>query len=252
MKKLFVLLGPTGVGKTELSLQLAEMLDCPILSSDSRQVYRDIPIGTAAPTPEQLSRVKHYFIHTLGLEDYYSAAQYEVEALEILNQEFAQRDAVLMTGGSMMYNDAVCDGIDDIPTVDDEMRQLLQKRYETEGLEPLAQELRLLDPEYYELCDVKNHKRVVHALEICYMTGKTYTSFRVKEKKLRPFEIVKIGLCREREELFSRINQRVLQMVEEGLVEEVRRVLPYRQCNALNTVLSHVNSIPIEKFHLML
>lgn len=236
MKKLFVLLGPTGVGKTELSLQLAEMLDCPILSSDSRQVYRDIPIGTAAPTSQELSRIKHYFIHTLGLEDYYSAAQYEVDALKILEQEFAQRDAILMTGGSMMYIDAVCDGIDDIPTVDDETRQLLQKRYETEGLEPLAQELRLLDPEYYELCDVKNHKRVVHALEICYMTGKTYTSFRVKEKKLRPFEIVKIGLCREREELFSRINQRVLQMVEEGLVEEVRRVLPYRQCNALNTV----------------
>jgi tRNA dimethylallyltransferase len=236
MKKLFVLLGPTGVGKTELSLQLAEMLDCPILSSDSRQVYRDIPIGTAAPTSQELSRVKHYFIHTLGLEDYYSAAQYGVDALEILEQEFAQRDAILMTGGSMMYIDAVCDGIDDIPTVDDETRQLLQKRYETEGLEPLAQELRLLDPEYYELCDVKNHKRVVHALEICYMTGKTYTSFRVKEKKQRPFEIVKIGLCREREELFSRINQRVLQMVEEGLVEEARRVLPYRQCNALNTV----------------
>jgi tRNA dimethylallyltransferase len=170
------------------------------------------------------------------LEDYYSAAQYEVDALAVLEQEFAQRDAILMTGGSMMYIDAVCDGIDDIPTVDDETRQLLQKRYETEGLEPLAQELRLLDPEYYELCDVKNHKRVVHALEICYMTGKTYTSFRVKEKKLRPFEIVKIGLCREREELFSRINQRVLQMVEEGLVEEARRVLPYRQCNALNTV----------------
>lgn len=236
MKKLFVLLGPTGVGKTELSLQLAEMLDCPILSSDSRQVYRDIPIGTAAPTSQELSRVKHYFIHTLGLEDYYSAAQYEVDALKILEQEFAQRNALLMTGGSMMYIDAVCDGIDDIPTVDDETRQLLQKRYETEGLEPLAQELRLLDPEYYELCDIKNHKRVVHALEICYMTGKTYTSFRVKEKKLRPFEIVKIGLCREREELFSRINQRVLQMVDEGLVEEVRRVLPYRQCNALNTV----------------
>ena len=164
MKKLFVLLGPTGIGKTELSLQLAEMLDCPILSSDSRQVYRDIPIGTAAPTPEQLSRVKHYFIHTLGLEDYYSAAQYEVEALEILNQEFAQRDAVLMTGGSMMYIDAVCDGIDDIPTVDDETRQFLQKRFETEGLEPLAQELRLLDPEYYELCDIKNHKRVKRIL----------------------------------------------------------------------------------------
>ncbi len=236
MKKLFVLLGPTGVGKTELSLQLAEMLDCPILSSDSRQVYRDIPIGTAAPTSQELSRVKHYFIHTLGLEDYYSAAQYEVDALKILEQEFAQRDALLMTGGSMMYIDAVCDGIDDIPTVDDETRQLLQKRYETEGLEPLAQELRLLDPEYYEACDVKNHKRVVHALEICYMTGKTYTSFRVKEKKQRAFEIVKIGLCRERQELFSRINQRVLQMVDEGLVEEVKRVLPYRQCNALNTV----------------
>lgn len=236
MKKLFVLLGPTGVGKTELSLQLAEMLNCPILSSDSRQVYRDIPIGTAAPTAEQLARIKHYFVHILGLQEYYSAAQYEVDALQVLQQEFAQRDAVLMTGGSMMYIDAVCDGIDDIPTVDNETRQLLKKRLETEGLETLVRELRLLDPEYYELCDIKNHKRVVHALEICYMTGQTYTSFRVREKKQRPFDIVKIGLCREREDLFLRINQRVTQMIDDGLVDEARRVLPFRSCNALNTV----------------
>lgn len=236
MKKLFVLLGPTGVGKTELSLQLAEMLNCPILSSDSRQVYRDIPIGTAAPTAEQLARIKHYFVHILGLQEYYSAAQYEVDALQVLQQEFAQRDAVLMTGGSMMYIDAVCDGIDDIPTVDNETRQLLKKRLETDGLETLVRELRLLDPEYYELCDIKNHKRVVHALEICYMTGQTYTSFRVREKKQRPFDIVKIGLCREREDLFLRINQRVTQMIDDGLVDEARRVLPFRSCNALNTV----------------
>ena len=236
MQTLVILLGPTAVGKTELSLRLADCFHSPILSCDSRQLYRDLPIGTAAPTADQLARVPHYFIGTLGLEDYYSAAQYEQDALAVLAQEFQTHDTLVMTGGSMMYIDAVCEGIDDIPTVDDETRNLLKQRYAAEGLEPLQKELRLLDPEYYAACDIRNTKRVIHALEICYMTGRTYTSFRVRAKKERPFRILKVGLCRERADLFDRINRRVTQMAEEGLIEEARRVLPFRHCNSLNTV----------------
>ena len=178
LKTLKVILGPTGVGKTEYALRVAEEVGCPILNADSRQLYRDIPIGTAAPTPEDLRRVKHYFVGTLGLEEYYSAAHYEQDALQLLDELFRSHDVCVLSGGSMMYIDAVCKGIDDIPTVDAETRQLLKQRYEEEGLEPLAAELRLLDPEYYAGCDVRNPKRVVHALEICYMTGKTFSSFR--------------------------------------------------------------------------
>ncbi len=236
MKTLVVLLGPTGVGKTALSLRLAEKLGTPILNADSRQLYRDLPIVTAAPTAEERRRVEHYFVGTLGLEDYYSAAQYEADALTLLDSLFRERDAVLLTGGSMMYIDAVCKGIDDIPTIDDATRAMMKARYETEGLAPLAEELRRLDPEYYAVCDVRNPKRVVHALEICHMTGRTYTSFRVGEVKSRPFRILKIGLRREREELYSRINARVDAMVEAGLLEEAKSVLPYRDCNSLNTV----------------
>ena len=236
MKTLVVLIGPTGVGKTELSLRLAEHFHSPILSADSRQLYADLKIGTAAPTPEQLTRVQHYFVGTLGLTDYYSAAQYEAEVMDKLEELFQTHDTLLLTGGSMMYVDAVCNGIDDIPTVDSETRALMLKKYEEEGLEHLCAELRLLDPEYYKIVDLKNPKRVIHALEICYMTGRTYTSFRTQQKKERPFRIVKIGLTRDREELYDRINRRVLQMIEEGLVDEVRRVLPYRHLNSLNTV----------------
>lgn len=236
VKTLIVIAGPTGVGKTELSLKMAEFFGTCILNADSRQLYRDIPIGTAAPTAAELARVPHHFVGTLGLEDYYSAAQYEAEALALLDQLFQTRDVVVLSGGSMMYIDAVCDGIDDIPTVDDATRQRMKERYAAEGLEVLARELRLLDPEYYAICDIKNPKRVVHALEICYMTGRTYTSYRVKAHKERPFRIVKIGLCRERAELFDRINRRVDLMVEQGLLEEARRVLPFRDCNSLNTV----------------
>ena len=236
MQTLVILLGPTAVGKTELSLRLADCFHSPILSCDSRQLYRDLPIGTAAPTAAQLARVPHYFIGTLGLEDYYSAAQYEQDALAVLAQEFQTHDTLVMTGGSMMYIDAVCEGIDDIPTVDDETRNLLKQRYAAEGLEPLQKELRLLDPEYYAACDIRNTKRVIHALEICYMTGRTYTSFRVRATKERPFRILKVGLCRERADLFDRINRRVTQMADQGLVEEARRVLPFRHCNSLNTV----------------
>lgn len=236
MHTLIVLIGPTGVGKTELSLRLAEHFHTCIVSADSRQLYADLKIGTAAPTPEQLRRVRHHFVGTLKLTDYYSAAQYEADVLKLLETLFDEQDTVLLTGGSMMYVDAVCKGIDDIPTVDAETRQLMLHKYETEGLEQLCAELRLLDPEYYKIVDLKNPKRVIHALEICYMTGKTYTSFRTSPKKERPFRIVKIGLTRDREELYDRINRRVEQMMEDGLLEEARRVYPYRNLNSLNTV----------------
>ena len=236
-KTLLVLIGPTGVGKTELSLQLAERFGTCIVSADSRQLYADLRIGTAAPTPDQLARVEHHLVGTLQLTDYYSAARYEEEVMQLLQGHlFRQHDIVLLTGGSMMYVDAVCKGIDDIPTVDEETRRLLLQRYEEEGLEPLCAELRLLDPEYYRIVDQKNPKRVIHALEICYMTGRTYTSFRTRQTKIRPFRIVKVGLTRPREELYDRINRRVVQMVEDGLVDEARGLLPYRHLNALNTV----------------
>lgn len=198
MPTLIVLIGPTGVGKTELSLRLAENFHTSIVSADSRQLYAELKIGTAAPTPDQLKRVPHYLVGTLHLTDYYSAAQYEQEAMEILHQLFTEHEVVVLTGGSMMYVDAICKGIDDIPTVDAETRQVMLQKYEEEGLEQLCAELRLLDPDYYRIVDLKNPKRVIHALEICYMTGKTYTSFRTQQKKERPFRILKIGLTRDR------------------------------------------------------
>lgn len=236
MPTLIVLIGPTGVGKTELSLRMAEHFHTHIISSDSRQLYADLKIGTAAPTAEQLQRVPHHFVGTLQLTDYYSAAQYESEVLAVLDDLFQQHKTVLLTGGSMMYVDAICKGIDDIPTVDAETRALMLQRYEEEGLERMCAELKLIDPEYYKIVDLKNPKRVIHALEICYMTGKTYTSFRTQQKKARPFRIVKIGLTRDRAELYERINRRVDLMIEEGLVEEAKAVYPYRHLNSLNTV----------------
>ena len=215
---------------------MAEFLHTPIINADSRQLFRDLPIGTAAPTEAQQQRVRHYFVGTLGLTDYYSAAQYETDVLRLLDGLYSQHPYALLTGGSMMYIDAVCKGIDDIPTVDEETRCLMLERYEEVGLEQLCKELKLLDPEYYKIVDLKNPKRVIHALEICYMTGKTYTSFRTQKRKERPFRIIKIGLTRDRAELYNRINHRVDVMMEEGLLEEVRNVYPYRPLNSLNTV----------------
>ena len=215
---------------------MAKCYKSPIISADSRQIYATLQIGTAAPTPEQLEQAKHYFIGTLQLTDYYSAAQYELDAIKLLDELFTSHDTLILTGGSMMYIDAICKGIDDIPTVDAETREYMMQHYEKEGLEALCKELKLLDPEYYKSVDLKNPKRVIHALEICYMTGKTYTSFRTKSAKQRPFRIIKIGLTRDREELYDRINHRVDKMMEDGLLEEARQMYPFRHLNALNTV----------------
>ena len=236
MKTLITLIGPTGVGKTELALSIAEHLGCPILNADSRQLYADLRIGTAAPTPEQLQRIKHYFVGILQLTDYYSAARFEEEAISLIQDLFKSHDSLLLAGGSMLYVDAVCNGIDDIPTITDETRQHLRQRWETEGIDVLREELRLLDPDYYAEVDLKNPKRIVHALEVCYQSGRTFTSFRTASRKGRPFRILKIGLQRPREELFDRINRRVDQMIADGLLDEARSLLPYRHLNALNTV----------------
>ena len=210
-------------------MDLATYFGIPIINADSRQIYRELKIGTARPTEEQMQQVKHYFVGTLGLEDYYSASLFEQQVLELLGQLFQSHDYALMAGGSMMYIDAVCDGIDDIPTIDDETRALMKRRLAEEGLEQLCEDLKRMDPEYYEIVDK-------HALEICTMTGQTYTSFRRREKRERPFRIIKIGLNRPREELYARINQRVDEMMANGLLEEVKTMYPKRSLNALNTV----------------
>lgn len=236
MNSLVVLLGPTGVGKTEVALQIAEHLQSPIINADSRQLFAEIPIGTAAPTKEQQERVKHYFVGTLHLTDYYSAAKYEEDVLQLLNQHFKHQQVALLSGGSMMYIDAVCQGIDDIPTVDEATRRLMKRKLETEGLDALVAELKVLDPEHYKIVDLHNPRRVIHALEICFMTGNTYSSYRKNTKKIRPFNIIKIGLNRPREEMYERINNRVLKMMNQGLIEEAKAVYPQKGLNALNTV----------------
>ena len=235
-KTLIVITGPTAVGKTQLCLDIARHFDIPIINADSRQIYKELSIGTAKPSVEEQQQVRHYFVGTLSLQDYYSASLFESQVMNLLDTLFQQSDYALMTGGSMMYIDAVCDGIDDIPTIDDETRATMKRRLAEEGLQKLCEELQRLDPEYYEIVDHQNPKRVVHALEICTMTGQTYTSFRKREKKQRPFRIVKIGLNREREELYRRINARVDQMMQSGLLKEAESVYPLRHLNALNTV----------------
>jgi tRNA dimethylallyltransferase len=217
-------------------MDIAKHFDIPIINADSRQIYRELKIGTARPSNKQMSEVKHYFVGTLGMDDYYSASLYEQQVLKLLDELFKTSDYALLSGGSMMYIDAVCNGIDDIPTVDDATRNTLKKRLLMEGLGSLCEELRQRDPEYYEIVDKQNPRRVVHALEICVMTGKPYSSFRKQEKKVRPFRIIKIGLTRPREELYKRINRRVDKMMKEGLLEEAQQMYPKRELNALNTV----------------
>lgn len=234
MQNLIVILGPTGVGKTALCLDVAEHLGCDIINCDSRQLFYEIPIGTAAPTAEQMQRVRHHFVGTLSLTDYYSASMYEESVTQLLNSHKDKN--FILSGGSMMYIDAVCNGIDDVPTVNDDIRNNLKSRLESEGLDVLVEELHRLDPEHWEIVDRKNPRRILHALEICHQTGLPYSSFMKKEKKARPFNIIKVGLTRPREELYERINKRVLDMISEGLLEEARHVYPQRHLNSLNTV----------------
>ena len=236
MATLVVITGPTAVGKTALCIKLAKHYGIPIINADSRQIYRELRIGTACPSDEQLREVKHYFVGSIGIDDYYNASLYEQDVLRVLDEQFCHSPIQLLTGGSMMYIDAVCNGIDDIPTIRDDIRNEMKRRYAEEGLEALCADLQRLDPEHYAVVDRKNYRRVIHALEICYQTGQTYTSFRKQERKQRPFRIVKIGLNRERDELYQRINSRVDQMMTEGLLDEARSLYDKRSNNALNTV----------------
>lgn len=236
MKTLVVILGPTGVGKTEKTLAIAKQLCVPVINADSRQIFKEIPIGSAAPTSEQQNMVRHFFVGTHSIHDYYSAAQYETDVMALLEEQFSHNDWALLSGGSMMYIDAVCKGLDDIPTVDDTTRNLYKRRLEEEGIEAMLKELQTVDPEHYAIVDHNNPRRIIHALEICHMTGKTYTSFRTGVKKTRPFNIIKVGLDRPREEMYERINLRVEKMMDEGLEQEARNVYKYRYLNSLNTV----------------
>ena len=235
-KTLIVVTGPTGSGKTDLAIKLALHYGCHILSADSRQLYREIPIGTAAPTAEQLALVPHHFVGTLSLEDYYSAAQYEEDVLNLLSQLWETNDYVVMCGGSMMYVDAITKGIDDIPTITPEVREKAMAMYQEGGIELLRSTLLELDPVYYNQVDLNNHKRLVHAIEIIMQAGVPYSSLRTGRAKQRPFRIVKMSLNYDREVLFDRINRRVDAMVEAGLEQEARSVYHLRHLNSLNTV----------------
>lgn len=236
-RKLTILLGPTGVGKTDRSISLAESLGSPIISCDSRQLYREMGIGTAVPSPEQLSRVRHYFIQDHSIHDIYTAGQYELDAIALLEELFGQgHEELVMVGGSGFYIDAVCNGLDDFPPADQALREKLSSRLREEGVEALRTELRILDPESYRSIDIANGQRVVRALEVCLMTGRPFSSFKTEPHKKRNFEIEKIGLVRPRQELYERIDRRVLQMVRDGLVEEARSLAGQRNLPALQTV----------------
>lgn len=236
-RRLIILLGPTAVGKTDRSIELALRYDSPIISCDSRQLYREMSIGTAVPSREQLDAVRHYFIQDHSIFNVYTAGRYELEALELIEKLFNEgHETLVMTGGSMMYIDALCKGLDDFPAADMDLRAQLMERMRVEGLESLASELRILDPATCEVIDMNNNQRVVRALEVCLMTGRPFSSFKTSPNKVRNFQIEKIGLTRPRDVLYDRINRRVLQMVDEGLVEEARGLLPHKDLLALQTV----------------
>lgn len=235
-KTLIVITGPTASGKTDLSLALANRLSIPVISADSRQIYRDIPIGTAAPTPQQMLNVPHYFIGTKSLDEYFSAWQFETEALQIINHQFLYHDYALMCGGSMMYIDAVVKGLDEIPTISPEIRESVYRQYEENGLDHMLHQLETMDPEYFNIVDKRNHKRVLHAIEIIRQSGTTYTQLRTNTNKQRDFKIVEIALELPRDLLFERIGLRVDKMIELGLEEEAERVYSLKHLNSLNTV----------------
>ena len=233
-KNLVVVLGTTGVGKTEACISIARHLHCEIINCDSRQLYESIPIGTAAPTAEQMLKVRHHFVGILPLDRYFSASMYEEAVCKLVEE--SRHDTFLLTGGSLMYIDAVCNGIDELPTVRDEIREEMKRRLADEGLDALDRALSQLDPQHWQNIDHNNPRRILHALEICHQTGKPYSSFLSHSKKERPFNILKIGLTRPREEMYERINLRVLKMMDDGLEEEARKVYPLRHHNSLNTV----------------
>ena len=236
-KFLIVLAGPTGIGKTQVAIELALKLDTFIISCDSRQIYKELSIGTAVPSPVQLSRVKHYFIHNKSILDYYNASMYENEVLELLKEIYKSKDTIVMTGGTGLYIDAVCFGIDDLPTVDPDVRESLLKKYCSEGIEGLRIQLKTTDPDYYAKADLKNPKRILKALEISVMTGKPYSKFLTHSAKERPFSIVMMGLnMDDRKNLYEQINMRVDRMIEAGLVDEAKGLIGYKNLNSLNTV----------------
>lgn len=236
MDTLIIVLGPTGVGKSDISIQLAKYYHSEIISADSRQFFKELSIGTAVPPSDDLRNVPHHFIQTKSIHDYYNVSDYEVEVLKLLPKLFKKINPVILAGGSMLYIDTICNGIDDIPTVDPEIRDEVIRWYETNGIEALRQRLLEIDPEYYRIADLNNHKRLLHAVEIHQMTGLPFTSFRRKTIKDRPFRIVKIGINQDRKVLYDRINKRVLRMMDAGLLEEAKSVYPYRNLNSLNTV----------------
>lgn len=235
-KSLFVIVGPTGIGKTALSIELAKHFKTEIISADSRQIYRELSIGTATPKPQELHTVKHHLVSTNSIFDYYNASMFEKDVTNLLDTLHKSHNTIILTGGSMLYIDAVCNGIDDLPTIDEDVRNNVISNFEKYGINHLRLELKRVDPEYYAKTDLKNHKRLMHAIEVFRMTGKPYSSFLTKKKKERPFNIVKIGLNIDRSILHERINKRVDLMIEEGLIEEARSVYPYRKLNSLNTV----------------
>ena len=236
IKRLIVIVGPTGSGKTDLSIRLAQHYGAPIISTDSRQVYRGMPIGTAQPTEEEQALVEHHFIASRDVEDELGCGQYEVEALACLERLYAKHDVVIAVGGSGLYVKALCEGMDDLPEVDPALRERLNKRLTEEGVDALAEELRTLDPAHYAVMDRKNPQRVVRALEVSLQTGRPYSEFRTGERRKRSFEVIKIGVTMPREELYERINRRVGMMLDAGLEEEALRMLPHRELNALRTV----------------
>ncbi|MFO8002249.1 MAG: tRNA (adenosine(37)-N6)-dimethylallyltransferase MiaA [Marinilabilia sp.] len=235
-KHVVIITGPTGIGKTGVSIEVARHFGCPIISADSRQIFREMKIGTAAPAPDQLEVVPHYMIGTKSIFDYYNAYEYEQEATAIAEDLLKIHDVVILTGGSMMYIDAFCNGIDELPTVDQQLREELQKKYEEEGIESIRRQLKLLDPVFYHQVDLKNPKRLIHALEMCLMTGRPYSEMRTNPRKQRPFGIIKTALDMDRQDLHHRINQRVDQMILEGLEHEAKTLYPHKHLNALNTV----------------